>query len=185
MATSPQTPEQQKAQEQKQKAEQERKEREQRAGSRPAGSVVSAGAASTYNMAGGASSDQIPLTDPRGDRFLTRDEIKELAGDTLPGEVGWLKLDENGTPVEPVTKDNPFQVAEEPEKFARVIGAPQHQYDEIVTPSGAPVTKFMNPDPALWDEGMLARNPIPEETEQQKKFKAPLGAPVVNQPVTV
>jgi len=190
MATTPQTPQQQKeeqerkAKEQAQKAEQQRKEREQKEGKQAAGSVVSAGAASTYNMAGGTPAN-MPLADPRGDRFFTRDEITNLAGDIVPGEIAWLKLDENGTPQGGLVRDYP--VAEgvlEGETFARVVGASTHKYDEITTPSGAPVTKFMNPDPVLWDEGMLLRNPPPEPTERDKEFKTPAGAPVVNQPVT-
>jgi hypothetical protein len=187
MATPQETPAQKadrekKEAEAKQKAEQQERERQDRSRN-AAGSVVSPGAASTYNMAGG-SQGQVPLVDPRGDRFFTSDEIKSMAGDIQPGEFGWLKLDENGTPVGSVDRESPFLAGEATETYARVIGASTHKYDEIVTPSGAPVTKFMNPDPVLWDEGMLARNPIPEETERSKQFRAPPGAPVVNQPVS-
>jgi len=126
------------------------------------------------------------IGDPRGDTFLTPDEIKSLAGDLLPGEIGWVKLDDQGTPTGAATKEIP-PVDGEP--VARVIGSPTHKYDEIVTPSGAPVTKFMNPDPVLWDAGMLARNPV-NEAEQKKADevtggKRVTGAPVINKPGTV
>jgi hypothetical protein len=42
----------------------------------------------------------------------------------------------------------------------------------------------MNPEQAIWDAGMLARNPIPEPDERQKKYRL-IGGGVVNQPVTV
>jgi hypothetical protein len=186
MATAPQTPQQQKeeAERKAREAEAARKAKEEadkkKAGSRPAGSVVSPGAASTSNM--GASIP--PMVDPRGDRFFTMDEISALAGDLQPGEIGWVKLDENGTPTGAAVRESPFLGGDTAgETWARVVGTTTRKYDEIVTPSGAPVTRFMNPDPVLWDDGMLARNPIPAETEQSKQYKVPAGAPVVNQPV--
>lgn len=45
--------------------------------------------------------------DPRGDTSLSPEEIKSLAGDISPGEVGWVKLDEEGKPVGTVSKDLP------------------------------------------------------------------------------
>ena len=164
--------------EQKRQQEQQRNQQGRSAGSKPAGSVVSPGAASTYSSA------QAPLSvDPRGDRFLTADEIKNLAGDIQAGEVGWIRLDEEGSPVEPATAEYPFdEGATNDQTFARVVGAPMRKYDEIVTPSGAPVTRFMNPEPVLWDAGMLARNPIPEENKPKREDKFPVGAPVINQP---
>jgi hypothetical protein len=192
MATQPKTPEEQqkekeelrrKQQEEQQKRDEEQRRNQSQQQSRQksrdaAGSVVSPGASSTYSAA-----QQPVVTDPRGDRFMTRDEIKNLAGDIIPGEVGWLKLDEEGTPVEPVEMDYPFLEGKtQDQTFARVVGAPTHKYDEIVTPSGAPVTKFMNPEPTLWDEGMLARNPIPKENLPKREDKLPAGAPVINTP---
>jgi hypothetical protein len=141
-------------------------------GSRPGGSLA-------YSPA--PKGEPLPTVDPRGDTFLTHDEISDLAGELRPGEIGWLKLDEEGTPVGAATNEIPKTATE---SFARVVGAPSGKYDEIVTPSGAPVTRFMNPEAGMWDEGMLLRNPPPEETEEQKKWKSPAGAPVVNQPVT-
>jgi len=122
--------------------------------------------------------------DDRGDTFLTDDEIKSIAGDLGPGEIGWVELDDNGTPVGTVKRELPDPAGE---SVARVVGSPTRKYDEVVTPSGAPLSKFMNPDPALWDEGMLARNPI--NMEEQRKADERTGrsgfAGVVNKPGTV
>jgi len=170
-----------KAREAQQQQEQLRKDREKQTRSRQAaGSVVSPGAASTYSSA----ANQQPFADPRGDRFLTHDEIKNLAGDIGVGEIGWIKLDEEGKPIEPARMEYPFETGKGEETFARVVGAPTHKYDEIVTPSGAPVTRFMNPDPMMWDEGMLARNPIPEENKPKREDRLAAGGGVVNQPVS-
>jgi hypothetical protein len=118
---------------------------------------------------------------PVEDRTFTKDEIKNLAGELQPGEVGWVELDEEGTPTGPARKEPPPPGT----PTAKVVGTLTTKMDEITTPTGAPITKHMNPDPELWDAGMLARNPPPEETEEQKKSREnlPLGAPVVNQPV--
>jgi hypothetical protein len=130
---------------------------------------------------GARTGERVPAGDVRGDTFLSDDEISSLAGDIQAGEVGFVKLDEEGTPTGEVLREMPL----DPDgSYARVIGSPQRKYDEIVTPSGAPVTRFMNPEPTLWDAGMLARNPITPEM-LENKYKTPLGAPVVNQPVAV
>ena len=116
------------------------------------------------------------IGDPRGDTFLTKEEIEGLAGDLGPGEVGYVKLDEEGTPTgEAVRKLPP---AKDDQTWARVVGSPKVAYDDIVTPSGAPVTKFMNPEPSIWDAGMLARNPPPEDTGEDEAA----GPGVINKP---
>ena len=134
-------------------------------------------AMSTYNATNATrGAGNIPLDDPRGDTFLTHDEIKNLAGDIGPGELAHLALDEEGNPTGRACRGIP-----DPDSVtATVIGTPTVKLDEIVTPSGAPVTKFMNPDPKIWDEGMLARNPRPTD-----KVQGPIGGGVVNQPVRV
>jgi hypothetical protein len=134
-------------------------------------------ATSTYNAARGTTS----LEDPRGDRFLTHDEIKSLAGDIQPGELGFLKLDEEGKPTGTVVTDLRDVYDETPK--ATVIANRIPIADEIVTPSGAPISKFMNPDTTLWDAGMLARNPPPKE-DSDPKHRGPIGGGVINQPVT-
>jgi len=135
-----------------------------------------------YSPSHQAGSVKVPAGDVRGDTFLTHDEIKSLAGDLAPGEIGWVKLDGEGTPSGAAVRDIiGLQKPEEP--YARVIGSPKVVADEIVTPSGAPVTKFMNPEPTLWDAGMLARNPIPPQPPEDKQYRHTVGAPVINQPV--
>lgn len=133
-------------------------------------------ATSTYNAQRGAD----PLAkDPRGDTFLTHDEIKSLAGDIERGELAHLKLDEEGKPTGTVFREIPS-----PDDVTTTVIAPAYpKFDEIVTPSGAPVSKYMNPDPVLWDAGMLARNPQPEQPGDMPS--GPIGGGVVNQPVRV
>ena len=96
--------------------------------------------------------------------IFSADELHNMRGDLLPGEFGWVKLDEEGKPTGQVSREIP----ERGETVARVAGV-LHSYDEVVTPSGAPLTKHMNPEPALWDDGMIARNPVPEEDRNPDK----------------
>jgi hypothetical protein len=165
----------QKDEEQRKRQEEARKKSEQgRAGG---GKEAKTGrATSTYNAMQGGADDK---KDPRGDTFLTHDEIRSLAGDIGRGELGHLELDEEGHPTGSVFREIP-----KPDQVTTtVIGNPAPQVDEIVTPSGAPVSKFMNPDPVLWDAGMLARNPQPEQPGDMPS--GPIGGGVVNQPVHV
>jgi len=122
--------------------------------------------------------------DPRGQTSLNPDEIKSLAGDLAPGEIGWLELDDEGNPTGTATRQLP--PPDDHKMWAKVVGSPTHKYDEIVTPSGAPVTRYMNPDPALWDEGMLKRNPIDKEAQKRAdEYTTHAGSPVINKPGTV
>ncbi len=95
---------------------------------------------------------------------FSADELHEMRGDLLPGELGWIELDEEGEPTGEVSRDIP----ERGKTVARVVGV-LHSYDEVVTPSGAPLTRHMNPEPSLWDDGMLARNPVPEADRDPDK----------------
>jgi hypothetical protein len=117
--------------------------------------------------------------DPRGDTFLKHDEIKQLAGDIEPGELAHLHLDEEGRPQGTIFRGIP-----KPDEVSAVVfSSPRSQFDDLVTPSGAPITKFMNPEPVLYDAGMTARNPPPEQPGD--KPSGPIGGGVINQPVTV
>ena len=111
---------------------------------------------------------------------MEKDEVNGLVGEIKRGELAHLKLDEEGHPTGPATRDIPGP----DDVTAAVYGTPMVQFDDLVTPAGAPITKVMNPEPKLWDAGMLARNPPPEPTERQKKFRQS-GGGVINQPVTV
>ena len=87
------------------------------------------------------------------------EELKKFAGELGHGELGFIELNEEGTPT------GVAKAGEIPkDKFvARVVGMHPNIYDEVVTPSGAPLTKHMNPSPDLWDAGMLDRNPTTKE----------------------
>jgi len=165
------------ARETKERAERERQERERR---EQAQKGQSGEKRASKPLAYSPTGPRKIAVDDRGPVILSNEEVNDLAGDLGPGEIGWVKLDEEGNPTGAATKEYP-NIKDGP--VARVIGSPKAAYDDIVTPSGAPVTKFMNPEPTLWDEGMLARNPIPEKTEKQKEYFDPTGGVVVHQPV--
>jgi hypothetical protein len=141
-------------------------------------------ASSTYSAQGNRGQGD-PLVDPRGDTFLKHDEIHALAGDIGPGELGLLKLDEEGHPQGTVIKGNRvFEARHNSDDFYTTVISPVvPKLDDIVTPSGAPITKFMNPDPVLWDAGMLARNPPPPPPKEGEPTV--YGGGVVNTPVRV
>ena len=92
-------------------------------------------------------------------------DIPALAADmkeTTPvpaNPIGWLPLDEVGTPTGPAQFAPP-----PPDQFvAPVIAPPTAPVSELLTPTGAPITAQMNPTPrTLMDEGFLERNPPPE-----------------------
>ena len=110
----------------------------------------------------------------------SRDEIKGFVGDVFPGELAHIRLDEEGTPTGAAFKEIPA-----PDDItAPVYAAPQVTPDDLVTPAGAPITRHMNPDVAMWDAGMLARNPPPEGGRPGDKPKGPIGGGVRNTPVT-
>jgi hypothetical protein len=117
--------------------------------------------------------------DPK-ERSFTHDEIGGLAGDIGRGELGHIHLDEKGTPHGSAFKEIPGP----DEIFADVYGNPAVVFDDIVTPTGAPITKRMNPSIPLWDAGMLARNPPPEGGRPGDMPKGPVGGGVRNTPVT-
>jgi len=166
----PKTPEQLKREQHEQQQKQEAA-KEQAKHTKQAAANQKHGVVSTYT--GSAEKN-----DPRGETFLKHDEIKQLAGDIEPGELAHLRLDEEGHPTGTVFRDFP----KPDEVTATVFASPRAVFDDIVTPSGAPITKFMNPDPVLYDAGMLLRNPPPEQPGD--KPSGPIGGGVINQPVT-
>lgn len=142
----------------------------QRTGS---GGATVPGAMSTFS---GQAVPAQPI-DPREYAF-DFDEVKGLVGDIQRGELAHIELDEEGTPTGAAFRDIP----DGDQVTAPVYGTPMVQFDELVTPSGAPITRHMNPEPKLWDAGMLARNPPPERDERHDKFRTQ-GGGVINQPV--
>ena len=141
----------------------------------PPSGAVTPGAMTTY------SHGQAPVAeDSRGpDRSFKHDEIKVMVGDVQRGELAHIRLDEKGTPTGSAFKEIP----KPDEVTAPVYGTPQVIFDELVTPTGAPITKYMNPELSMWDAGMLARNPPPEGGRPGDKPKGPVGGGVINQPV--
>jgi|KBSSwiStaDraftv2_1062776.scaffolds.fasta_scaffold46447_8 Membrane protein involved in colicin uptake len=170
--------EEQRKQQEEQKKREEETKRQQQPGQQQSKPKGSTGKVSTYSATQG---EALPTQDPRGDRMFKPEEIKEFAGDLMPGELGWVDLSEEGTPEGPAKRDIPDQ----DEVVARVYVSPKAAWDDVVTPSGAPITRFMNPEPSLWDEGMRLRNPVPKEDRQKgQQYRQPAGGGVINQPVT-
>ena len=68
-----------------------------------------------------------------------------LIGELWPGALGWLPLDENGTPNGPATIEPP-EDTDIP--VCRVFAnfAPNFDHDLLVTPSGGPITDRMIPN---------------------------------------
>ena len=166
-----------KAQEEQRKREEEVKKNQSQQQTKPRATT---GKVSTYSAKQG---EAVPGQDPRGeDRRPSVDEIKEMAGDLMPGELGWVDLNEEGQPQGAAKRDIPDQ----DEVVARVFVSPKAAWEDLVTPSGAPITRFMNPEPSLWDEGMRLRNPVPKEDRQKgSQYRQTAGGGVINQPVTV
>jgi hypothetical protein len=114
-----------------------------------------------------------PTTDPKEPKLphtFTAKELEGKAGDLKDGELGWLKLDDKGNPTGTAVREMPKEGP-----AARVMHIAPRDHFELMTPSGAPITEQMNPNPEMWDEGMLARNPVPG-SPQEHKDKGPAGA---------
>ena len=105
--------------------------------------------------------DLVRLPDPRGKTSFEKKEVDAMVGELSSGEVGFIKLDDKGTPTGTAKDDPP----KEGEVVAAVMGTIRSTPDDLVTPSGAPITRFMNPTPSLWDENLLKRNPVPPKKE--------------------
>jgi len=158
--------------EQRQKNEQAKREQSQQ----PRESKTQAGMSTTYSGGQG----KAPDIDWAKENAYSRDEIKGFVGDVFPGELAHISLDEQGTPTGAAFKEIPA-----PDDItAPVYAAPQVVPDDLVTPAGAPITRHMNPDVAMWDAGMLARNPPPEGGRPGDRPKGPIGGGVRNTPVT-
>jgi hypothetical protein len=171
------TPEQKKHEEEQKKREEQHKAASKDTGSQRGGATVP-GAMGTYGSSHSASAAPQPVR--QEDHVFTHDEIKGLVGDIQRGELAHIELDEEGTPTGAAFREIP----QADQVVAPVAGTPMVQFDDLVTPSGAPITKHMNPETARWDAGMLARNPPPEGGRPGDKPKGPIGGGVVNQPVS-
>src|SRR5262245_48367680 len=67
---------------------------------------------------------------------ISVEEANSMKGELKHGELGWVSLDEEGNPSGPATKEMP---AEGP--AARVMAHSPPSSAEMVTPTGAPITK--------------------------------------------
>ncbi len=156
--------------------EKNEREKQQAQQNQPRESKTQAGMATTYSRG----QEDPPKIDWAKENAYSRDEIKGFVGDVFPGELAHIRLDEEGTPTGAAFKEIPA-----PDDItAPVYAAPQVTPDDLVTPAGAPITRHMNPDVAMWDAGMLARNPPPEGGRPGDKPKGPIGGGVRNTPVT-
>ena len=70
-------------------------------------------------------------------------DYDHFIGELWPGAYGWLRLDASGTPIAPATLDPP-----PPDNLACYVMAnpqiPLGDADQLVTPTGAPITDSMN-----------------------------------------
>lgn len=74
-------------------------------------------------------------------RALTDDELKDLVGELEPGEDGYLPLDPKGRITGPAKRGKP----PEDQLGAAVHAVVQRAPLTLTTPSGAPITTYMNP----------------------------------------
>lgn len=72
--------------------------------------------------------------------IIPDEELVALVGELLPGEMGFLPLDENGTPSGPATKVQ----TEDPSVYVRA-GFTDQGESPLTTESGAPITDNMEP----------------------------------------
>src|SRR5262245_56783949 len=92
---------------------------------------------------------------------ISVEEANSMKDELEHGQLGWVALDEEGNPSGAATKEMPTEGP-----AARVMIHSPPQSAEVVTPTGAPLTKNMNPSPnTTMEEAFLQRNPIPGSTQ--------------------
>lgn len=116
-----------------------------------------------------AGGNAAPDTAVSEEHVLSVDEQKAISVDEKlgVGEVGFLPLDADGKPKGSVKID---KTPGEPE--AAVVKPVARVYDEITTPSGAPLTTNMQPNPDHYDPGLAERNPAPKRMSDKEKESA-------------
>lgn len=77
--------------------------------------------------------------------LLSVDEQEKFLGELKPGEAGYIPLNPDGTIAGPAKRGTPG----EGELAARVMAVGTRRADVLVTPSGAPLTVRMQPDPMI------------------------------------
>lgn len=97
-------------------------------------------------------------TEKKRQEAINKISTTDLNGELGHGEEGWIALDNLGSPTGVAMEELP--APGEWESIAPVVGYFPVELDTLVTPSGAPITPFMNPmpDPRGEDAGMMARN---------------------------
>lgn len=83
----------------------------------------------------------VEVPEPQKNTPLTDEELSELVGELEPGDEGYLPLDAHGHIIGSAKKGKPPQG----EFGAAVRAIVQRQPLALATPSGAPITKMMNP----------------------------------------
>lgn len=93
---------------------------------------------------------------------FTRRELWDLTGELKSGEEGYLPLDREGNVQGPAKKGFP----PEGQLACKVVHSAQD--GTLMTPSGAPIQKRMNPDPDLERAREHARDDVTEGKEAPK-----------------
>ena len=95
-----------------------------------------------------------------------RGPFDHLVGELLPGQHGWLPLDDNGAPSGPAVRDQP----EPPQAACRVYAMiPTEGGDLLVTNSGAPLSDIMQPNTDVIPEEPDEVAPIKRSEERQRE----------------
>jgi hypothetical protein len=88
-----------------------------------------------------------------GQKIVPESELRSLRGELEPGETGYVHLSEDGKPTGGARRERP----NDDEVVAPVYAPVPHPSDELVTPTGAPITTRMNPDHSFRDPALAAR----------------------------
>lgn len=97
-------------------------------------------------------------------RPLSDEELEGLMGELEPGEEGWIPLSPEGEPTGPAQKG-----MAPPDQLAHKVVAPVlPPRPSITTPSGAPITNQMNPDPQATEKPKRDYNEIAEQEAERR-----------------
>jgi hypothetical protein len=123
-----------------------------------------------------------------GQELLGDDELRSLRGELKHGEAGYVPLDDQGKPTGRAMPNRP----EDGEQVVAPVYVPAlHPSEELVTPSGAPITSKMNPDHSFRDPALAERlesnyrdSPAHKrETERAKQVQEQHSRPNQNPPI--
>lgn len=123
-----------------------------------------------------------------GQEIIAEGELRSLRGELKPGETGYVPLSAEGKPHGGARRERP---ADGEETVAPVYAPPPHPSEELVTPSGAPITTRMNPDHSFRDPALAERlesnyrdSPAHKrETERAKQVQEAHSRPNQNPPI--